>query len=223
MVVDTKQAETVILGEQGALAGARPGSLIVIMCTVSASFCKRAAEIAAKKGVGVIDAPVTGGPTGAAAGTLSIMVGGDSRLLEKCRPVLQAMSTNIFHFGSVGQGQVVKAAKNLISVSQYIAISEAVAMVTKAGVDTERFFEMMRTSTGNCWALQGKNWYLWWMRKIAEPETTYLNVKDANLAVDVAKEFGLHLEHLESLPRINLLELLKAVPREVVISHLEEK
>jgi len=223
MVFDSKQTETVILGPEGVLAGANPGSLIIIGSTVSPTSCRKIQEICAPKGVDLICAPVTGGPRGAAAGTLTIMVDGDPRLLEKARPVLQAMGKEIFHFGKLGSAQIVKAAKNLISNSQYIAINEAVAMVTRAGMDTEVFFNMVRLSTGDCRTLHDKHWYRWWLGKFDRPETIHLTVKDTEQAVEVARELGLHLEHAETLAKMDVSALLKTIPRDIIISHLQEE
>lgn len=222
MVLDAKQTETVILGPEGVLAGAEPGSLIVIMSTISPAVIKKIHDICASKGVGLIGAPVTGGPHGAAVGTLTIMVDGDPNLLEKARPVLQAMGKKIFHYGEIGAAQIVKAAKNLISNSTYIAINEAAAMVMKAGVDPELFFSMVRTSTGDCAALHDKVWYHWWLRKFDTPETIYVTVKDTKQAVDIAKELGLHLEHGEALAKMDIPALLKTIPRDVIVSKIND-
>lgn len=220
MVLDAKQTEAVILGPEGVLAGAQPGSLIIIMSTISPSAIKKLYQICASKGIDLIGAPVSGGPHGAAAGTLSIMVDGDPELMEKARPVLQAMGKNIFHFGEIGSAQIVKAAKNLISNSTYIAISEAAAMVTRAGVDPELFFNMVRTSTGDCAALHNKVWYRWWLRKFDTPETIYVTVKDTEQALEAAKELGLRLEHGEVLAKMDIYALLKMIKRDIIVSSL---
>ena len=223
MVLDAPQTETVILGPEGVLAGAQPETLIIIGSTISPTSCKKIQQICASKGVDVISAPVSGGPKGAAAGTLAIMVDGDPRLMEKARPVLQAMAKEIFHFGELGSAQIVKAAKNLISNSQYIAINEAAAMVAKAGVDVELFFSMVRLSTADCHALHDKKWYRWWLRKFDKPETVYVTVKDTEQAVEVARELGLHLEHGELLAKMDIPALLKTIPRDVIVSQLQEE
>ena len=223
MVLDARQTEAVILGPEGVLAGAKPGTLIIIGSTISPTSCKKIQQICAPKGVDVISAPVSGGPKGAAAGTLAIMVDGDPRLMEKARPVLQAMAKEIFHFGELGSAQIVKAAKNLISNSQYIAINEAAAMVARAGVDVELFFSMVRLSTADCNALHNKKWYRWWLRKFDNPETIYVTVKDTEQAVEVARELGLHLEHGESLAKMDISALLKTIPRDIIVSQLQEE
>jgi len=222
-VLDTKQTETVILDSEGVLSGAKPGSLIIITSTIMPASCKKIQEICASKGVDLITAPITGGPKSAAAGTLGIMVDGDPRLMEKARPVLQAMASEIFHFGELGSAQIVKAAKNLISNSQYVAINEAAAMVTKAGIDIELFFSMVRLSTGDCKALHDKHWYRWWLRKFDTPETIYVTVKDTEQAVEVARELGLNLQHAEHLANMDIHALLKTIPRDIIIKQLQEE
>lgn len=223
MVLDAKQTENVILGSEGVLAGAKPGSLIIISSTISPQSCKRIAEQCKFNDVNVITAPVTGGPKGATKGKLSIMVDGDPRLMEKARPVLEAMGKEIFHFGELGSAQIVKAAKNLISNSQYIAINEAAAMVARAGIDVEYFFSMVRLSTADCNALHDNKWYQWWLRKFDLPETIQVTVKDTEQAVNVAKELGLHLGHAEYLTKMDIYALLKSIPRDIIISHLQEE
>jgi len=223
IVLDTKSTETVILGPEGLLAGAKPGSLIINMATISPASSKKIQEVCASKGVDLINAPVSGNVPGAVAGTLAIMVDGNPRLVEKARPVLEAMGKEIFHFGEIGSALIVKVAKNLISNSEYIAINEAAAMVTRAGIDTELFFSMVRASTGDCRALHNKFWYRWWLGKCDKPETVYLTVKDTEEAVEVARELGLHLEHAESLAKMDIPALLKTIPRDIIIRHLQEE
>lgn len=223
VVIDTEQTEVVVLGPEGLLSGAKPGSLFIIMSTIWPSSCQKLHKECASKGVDLICAPITGGPKGAAAGTLSIMVDGDPRLMEKARPVLQAMGKEIYHFGEIGSSQIVKAAKNLISNSQYIAINEAAAMVTKAGIDLELFFEMVRNSTGDCKALHDNWWYRWWVKKHDTPDTIYVTVKDTKQALEVAEGLGLHLEHANVLAKMDIFSLLDKIPRDIIVSQLKKE
>lgn len=113
VVVNDAQVEDVTLGEGGVLAGAKPGSILVIHSTVHPHTCQQVAEQAKAKGVGVVDAAVSGGEEGSRAGTLTIMVGGGARLLEECRPVFEVVGQNIFHLGDVGMGEAGKLANHL--------------------------------------------------------------------------------------------------------------
>ena len=82
---------------------------------------------------------------------------------------------------------------------------------------------MVRSSAGDCRALHNKFWYRWWLGKFDKPETVYLTVKDTEEAVEVARELGLHLEHAESLAKIDIPALLKTIPRDIIIRHLQEE
>jgi 3-hydroxyisobutyrate dehydrogenase-like beta-hydroxyacid dehydrogenase len=216
MVLDDKQAESAILGEKGVLGGAKEGSVIIVTSTLSPAFVKRAAGKAAEKGVGFIDAPVSGGSAGAIAGTLTIIAGGEDHLIERCRPILEAMSKNLFKVGDVGTGQVVKMANQIITNSSWLATTEAVALATKAGISLERLLEIIRVSTGNTWAAQGNTWLNWWKLKVAKGSTSLnMNIKDIKLAFETSKEFGLNLTHLEAMANLDVMALLKNVPKEV--------
>ncbi|MBW2340960.1 MAG: NAD(P)-dependent oxidoreductase [Deltaproteobacteria bacterium] len=216
MVLDSKQAEVVILGQEGVLSGAKEGSVIIVTSTLTPAFVKRVAEAVAKKGVGFIDAPVSGGSPSAVAGTLTIMAGGEDAVIERCRPILEAVSKSIFIIGPVGTGQAIKLANQIIANSSWIATSEAVAMALKAGISLQRFLEIIRVSTGNTWAAQGNTWLTWWKLKVAKGSTSLnMNIKDIKLAFETSQEYGLNLTHLEALANLDVMALLKNVPSEL--------
>ncbi|TPW16010.1 MAG: 2-hydroxy-3-oxopropionate reductase [Halothiobacillaceae bacterium] len=112
-VSDTSDVEAVILGPQGVLEGAHPGSLVIDMSTISPSVTRTLALRLKERGVDMLDAPVSGGTQGAAEGTLSIMVGGDVALFEQALPLLQRIGKNIVYIGAHGAGQVAKACNQL--------------------------------------------------------------------------------------------------------------
>ena len=182
-----KHVEAVVYGENGIAKGWKSGDIYVDMSTNSPSVIERIAADAAKMGVTVLDAPVSGGTRGAEAGTLAIMVGGDAAALEKVRPVLEAMGKKIFPVGPVGCGNVAKLVNNLISLACNSASAEGFALGTKAGIDPAVLLEIIKVSTGNNWSAQ------------QYPNTTFkgnfepgfrisLAYKDINLALDLAKE-----------------------------------
>lgn len=195
MVRDTAQAEAVILAEDGVLSGAKPGSIILIMSTVGPHFCQRVARAAAEKKVGVLDVPVSGGAIAVEAGTLTMIVGGEKALLERCRNVLEIWGQKIFHVGDIGKGQVVKIANNLLSNINLATVYEGFLLATKAGVDLKRFIEIVEVSTGNSWA--ATHWHAW--RKIKKEQVNGLEVtyKDLKLALDLAKASGIDLPLLD--------------------------
>ena len=135
MVTDSPDVEAVVAGERGLLAGARRGATWIDMSTISPDVTRRLGAVAAERGVESLDAPVSGGPPGAEAGTLSIMVGGRADVFEACLPVLQAMGQTIVHVGDLGAGQVTKACNQVVIAATLAGIAEALVLGAKAGVD----------------------------------------------------------------------------------------
>lgn len=151
IVTADPQVKEVILGEDGVLAGASAGKLIVDMSTISPMTIREVAEEAKKKDVGVVDAPVSGGDTGAIAGTLTIIAGGEKDDIERCMGIFKAMGNeeNIFHVGPVGVGQTVKITNQFIGGITMAAISEALTLGKKAGADPEVMRQVISVSTGS--------------------------------------------------------------------------
>jgi 3-hydroxyisobutyrate dehydrogenase-like beta-hydroxyacid dehydrogenase len=197
IVVNDAQVEEVMLGKDGGgvLAGARPGSILVIHSTVHPKTCQRIAAFAKDKNVGVLDAAVSGAEAGARAGTLSLMVGGDPALLEVCRPVFNAIGKNIFHMGEVGMGEVAKLANNLMAIINMQSTREGLRLARLAGIDEQKMLEVVKASTGNSWAVQ--SWEA--MRQTAAQYTTgpkgmaQVGYKDISLAVTVGHDVGASL------------------------------
>ena len=135
MVSDTPDVEAVLLGENGVIAGAKAGLLVIDMSTISPVATREIAAKLAEKGIRFLDAPVSGGDVGAIAGTLTIMVGGNADDLAYALPALEAMGKTITHIGEHGAGQLTKACNQLIAAQTVIAVSEAFAMAQAAGVD----------------------------------------------------------------------------------------
>jgi 2-hydroxy-3-oxopropionate reductase len=154
MVGDTPDVREVVEGPNGVLEGARPGMILIDMSTISPEATRQIARRAAEKGVHMLDAPVSGGDIGAQKGTLSIMVGGDKEVLEKVRPVLEAMGKNIVHCGPVGAGQTVKACNQILTGIHLMAMVEALAFAKKAGVDLEKMLQVTTKGAGTSWALE---------------------------------------------------------------------
>ena len=135
MLPDSPDVEEFALGDGGALALARPGSLYIDMSTVRPATAVALAEAGRARGVGVLDAPVSGGERGAIEGTLSIMVGGDPEHVATARPVLEALGSTVVHVGTAGAGQTVKAANQLLTAVTIEAVAEAVVFLEAHGVD----------------------------------------------------------------------------------------
>ena len=134
-VSDTPDVEEVLLGPDGVIHGAQPGSVVVDMSTISPSATRRMAAELAARGIEMLDAPVSGGEQGAVAGTLSIMVGGKTEVFERLRPLLGLMGQNIVHVGDNGAGQVAKACNQIVVAQTIVGVAEALRFAEASGVD----------------------------------------------------------------------------------------
>ena len=154
IVSDTPDVEEVILGGQGALSGAAKGSVIVDMSTISPSVTKRIAARCRENGVAMLDAPVSGGDTGAKAGTLSIMSGGEEETFERVRPVFEAMGRTVTHCGPSGSGQATKLCNQAIGALNLLAMCEGIVLGIKQGLDPERLLQAVSNGAAGSWALK---------------------------------------------------------------------
>ena len=144
MLPDSPQVRDVYLGSDGAFEALRPGWLAIDMSSIAPSTARELAERATAAGADALDAPVSGGDKGAIAGTLSIMVGGTEAAFQRAAPILQAMGKTIVHVGPAGAGQVVKVCNQVVVAVVIEAVSEALVLGTKAGVDPARIVEVLQ-------------------------------------------------------------------------------
>jgi 3-hydroxyisobutyrate dehydrogenase-like beta-hydroxyacid dehydrogenase len=144
---DAELKETV-LGAEGLIHGFGAGKVLIEMTTATAFTVLEVEAALAGVGGRVLDAPVSGGTTAAANGTLTIMVGGDADLLEQCRPLLATMGTTIPHVGAVGQGKVVKIVNQVLAATHLLAMGEALALGVRCGADPKVMYEVLKTSSG---------------------------------------------------------------------------
>lgn len=181
--------ETVVLGPDGVVAGAGPGTTIIDMSTNSPTVVRQLAEQVAEVGLGFLDAPVSGGVRGARQATLAVMVGGDIDRFEQFRPVFEAIGSNIFHVGDVGNGNVAKLVNNMLAFIGMMGTTEALVLGAKAGIDPMILREIVRTSSGNSMVWEGGTRAI--LRdKLAPTFTTTLASKDIGLATALAAEMG---------------------------------
>jgi 2-hydroxy-3-oxopropionate reductase len=143
MLPDSAAVREVVLGEDGVLAGASSGDLLIDMSTIDPEVSIEVARVAAERGVAALDAPVSGGDVGAQEGTLSIMVGGEAEDVERARPLLEVLGRTIVHVGGAGAGQVVKACNQVVVAVTIAAVSEALVLGSKAGVDPEKILDVL--------------------------------------------------------------------------------
>jgi 2-hydroxy-3-oxopropionate reductase len=142
---EVKQA---VFGNTGILNGFSNGKVLIEMTSGTALAMREVDEAIRAKGGSVLDAPVSGGTPAAENGTLTIMVGGDESLLERCRPLLQNMGTRIVHVGKVGQGKVVKIVNQVMAAIHLLTIGEAFALGIKSGADPATLYEVIKNSSG---------------------------------------------------------------------------
>ena len=148
------QVEAVVHGENGILAGAHEGLIVVDSTTAEPSSTERVAKALAAAGIGFADAPLTRGPAQAHAGKLNTLVGADQATLEAIRPVLETFCENIFYIGPVGAGHKLKLINNFLSQGTAALIAEAVTTATKAGVDLHKLFEVVSEGGANSGVFQ---------------------------------------------------------------------
>ncbi len=137
----------------GVLASADPGTLLIDCSTIDVATARSVAAEAAKAGLGMIDAPVSGGIMGAEGATLTFMCGGEEDDFAKAEPVLQVMGKTIIHAGGSGNGQAAKICNNMILGVSMIAVGEAFVLAEKLGLDHQKLFDISSTASGQCWSL----------------------------------------------------------------------
>ena len=150
-VSDTPDVEAVLLGPDGVINGARPGSLVIDMSTISPQATEAMAGQLAQKGIAMLDAPVSGGAEGAARGTLSIMIGGAAEDVARAMPLFEAMGKTITHVGGTGSGQTVKLVNQILVVGNTLAMSEALLFAQAGGVDLQKAFDAVSKGAGGSW------------------------------------------------------------------------
>ncbi len=186
---DTPDVEEVVLGSNGIIQGARPGSVVVDMSTISPDATRKMERVLRAKGIKMIDAPVSGGPEGAKQGTLAIMVGGAPEDVERVMPVLKAMGTKITHVGPSGAGQLTKAINQIIIAGVYLGVAEGMVLGLKAGLDMDKVVAAIGEGAAASWVLTNRsknminNNYPLGFR-------VRLHHKDLGIALETAKKFG---------------------------------
>jgi len=148
MVVDGPQVEAVLLGPDGVLQGASAGLLCIDCSTIAPTDTRRIGAALRQRGVGMIDAPVTGSSPKAQDGTLTIMAGGEAEDFERARPLLEAMGELIVYVGPLGQGAMAKLINNAVAATNLVVIAEALIVAKRTGVDLDALLEVMGAGAG---------------------------------------------------------------------------
>ncbi len=144
MLPNSPDVELVVLGENGVLEGAKPGTIVIDMSSIEPLVSQRIAVETSKKDVEFLDAPVSGGEPGAIQGTLVIMVGGKEDNFNKCLPIFEILGKSVVRVGNIGAGGFAKLANQIIVALNIAAVSEAFVLGQKAGLDPEKLFQAIR-------------------------------------------------------------------------------
>lgn len=152
IVTDTPDVEAVLFSKLGAASALKPDALVIDMSTIDPAATRRFAAVLARKGVAMIDAPVTGGEVGAINATLTIMAGGAPDAFERAKPVLEKLGRKIVHVGPSGAGQALKACNQILCAVNMIGVCEALELVRAAGLDPAQALETLATGAGGSWA-----------------------------------------------------------------------
>jgi 3-hydroxyisobutyrate dehydrogenase len=200
MLPSGKEVREVYLGAGGIVEDANPGTLLIDCSTIDVETARSVAAAAEKKGLMMLDAPVSGGVTGAAAATLTFMVGGSAQAFTRAESILQKMGRTIVHAGGPGNGQAAKICNNMILGISMIAVSEAFVLAEQLGLDHQKLFDISSKSSGQCWSLTSycpvpgpvpaspAN------RDYQPGFTAAMMLKDLKLAQDAAKASGARTE-----------------------------
>jgi len=191
-VSDTPDVERVVMGSEGVVHGASPGTLIIDMSTISPEATRVMAAALAKQHLKMIDAPVSGGSEGAKEGTLAIMVGGSKEDVAAAMPVLEAMGKNITHVGPNGAGQTTKAINQILIAATYLGVAEGVSLGVKAGLDMEKVITAVGGGAAGSWVLAHRSGNM-----ITNQYPLGFRVrhhfKDLRIALDLARNLGVTL------------------------------
>jgi 2-hydroxy-3-oxopropionate reductase len=192
MLPDSPQVEEVVTGENGVLEGVTEGTLLVDMSTISPVATEKLAEKAREMGASMLDAPVSGGETGAEAGTLSIMVGGSQEDFERAKPLFDVMGKTIVHVGESGTGQVVKACNQIVVALTIEAVSEALVLGSKAGASPAKVIQVLSGGLAGNKVMEAKSENF--LKHEFNPGFRLeLHRKDLGIALAAGREYGVPL------------------------------
>jgi 3-hydroxyisobutyrate dehydrogenase-like beta-hydroxyacid dehydrogenase len=177
------------LGADGAVPALRPGTILIDMSTIDPSTWRDVADAAAARGAESLGAPVSGGPADAGSGRLVFLVGGDAAVIDRARPVLEALGSEIHHLGPLGAGHIVKLVNNVMSMCNVAVAAEAMVLGVRAGMDPQRLFDVLSTSGG-----RSHHFLKRFPNVLAGDFTPYFSIalsrKDLSLALKMAESLG---------------------------------
>jgi 2-hydroxy-3-oxopropionate reductase len=192
MLPNSPHVKTVVLGENGVIDGAKPGSILIDMSSIAPLASREIAARLIEKGVEMLDAPVSGGEPKAIDGTISVMVGGKKEIFDKCFAVMDAMAGSVVYTGSIGAGNTTKLANQIIVALNIAAMSEALVLATKAGVEPELVYQAIRGGLAGSTVLDAKA-PLALDRKFDPGFRIELHIKDLANVLETSHEVGVPL------------------------------
>ena len=201
MVQNSPQSENAILGENGILNGSTKGNLIIDMSSISPLVSQKIAKECEKKGVEFIDAPVSGGEPGAIEGTLAIMVGGNSPSFERSKPIFEILGSSSVLCGDIGAGNFTKLANQIIVGANIHALSEALVLTTKAGLDPETVFNAIKGGLAGSNVMNTKA-PMMFNRNFDPGFRIELHLKDITNAIQTANELNVPLQVTANLHQV---------------------
>jgi 2-hydroxy-3-oxopropionate reductase len=206
MLPNSPEVKQVVLGKDGILEGAKAGLIVADMSSIAPLVSREVAATLAEKGIEMLDAPVSGGQPKAIDGTLSVMVGGKQAVFDRCLPVFKAMATSVVLVGDIGAGNVAKLANQVVVALNIAAVSEALVLAAKAGVEPELVFKAIRGGLAGSTVMEAKS-PLMLDRKFNPGFRINLHIKDLANALDTAHEVGAPLPLTASV--MEILQALK--------------
>ncbi len=193
-VSDAPDVEEVILGSRGIAVGMTVPGIIVDCTTSSPALAQRLAHDLGQRGIGVLDAPVSGGPEGAKNATLSIMVGGEESVVHHAMPVLRAMGKTITHIGPAGSGQLTKAINQIVTAVHMEVVAEGIALAKKSGIDAEKVLQAITGGAAQSWVMKMRGPLMLDEQFTPVNFALSLHAKDLRIAMDAARSCGAKLE-----------------------------
>ncbi len=191
-VSDTPDVEEVLFGEHGIADGARSGSLVVDLSTISPSATREFGRRLADRGVAMVDAPVSGGSEGAKNATLTIFVGGSDDAVSRARPVLERLGKTITHLGPLGSGQAAKAVNQVIISGAYLSVAEGIVLGERAGLDGRKLVDALSGGAAQSWVLANRSGRML-DREYPLGFRLALHLKDLRIALQLAEQEGVEL------------------------------
>jgi len=201
MLPNSPDVKDVVLGDAGIIEGAGKGSVVIDMSSIAPLVSREIAARLADKGIEMLDAPVSGGEPKAISGTLSVMVGGKKEIFNKCYPVMKAMAGSVVLVGSAGAGNIAKLANQIIVALNIAAVSEALVLAAKAGVDPELVYQAIRGGLAGSAVLDAKA-PLIMDRKFNPGFRIDLHIKDLNNVLETSHSIGVPLQLTASVMEI---------------------